>query len=274
MVEHIPNTAVWADGSGSTFEATAEAIGEGIVDFEIGAVITVDGEAGVLDRVRKMNARYGMDIKPYVVDGQVHKRQTEKSVDQVLEIMDNDGIYNLSLMGGLVLLGDRLIEELNGDVPEQNYPQTIDGARKLLVEDPEGEGWYLPREFFLDHGYDTALYRVRNTHPAPTIVTANTHGDGAHQRVIDLRLLESCQTLHVVGKGIDSGLVIATHMVNVDLPSPNASYAALQAAAEKLKKRVMRVEKAHLALDLDQEFALQALMLQHERDEFFDEQDF
>ncbi len=273
MAEHIPNTAIWADGSGTTFQATAEAIAEGIVDFEIGALITVDPEAEVLERVATVNKQYGLDIKPYVVDGQPHKRQTDKSVDEVLEIMDRDGIYNLSLMGGMVLLGNRLIDELNGDVPEQNLPQTIDEARKLLIEDPAGEGFHLPYSFWLDPGIDTPLYRIRNTHPAPTIVTANTHGEGAYRRVIDLRLLKSAQTLHIVGKGIDSGVVVAAHAVTVDLPPKGAPYAVREAAVEKLKKRVMRIEKAHLPLDLNEEFALQALMIAYEKEHQNEEQE-
>src|SRR6056297_804526 len=99
-------------------------------------------------------------------------------------------------MGAMVIMGSVLVEELNGDVPEESYPKTLEEVKEILVPDDEGFGYWLPKDW--PHIVDEpGRYGLINTHPAPTIATVNTYGEGASRRIVDLLLRESGQTLHV-----------------------------------------------------------------------------
>ncbi len=123
-----------------------------------------------------------------------------------------------------------------------------------MVPDSEGHGFHLPADF-PRRTVDTGRYGLTNTHPAPTVVTANTHGFGAHERMVRLRANESAPTYHVVGKGIDTGPIIAAHRFPIDVLPMDASEEAIKQAAGIVNQRGQRIEKAHLPLDV----AMQAL---------------
>jgi phosphoribosylglycinamide formyltransferase 1 len=82
---------------------------------------------------------------------------------------------------------------------------------------------------------------VVNTHPGPLPETAGLHGIHIQERVLELGLTHSAQTLHYVVGEYDSGKIIAAHPVPV-VPGESA---------ESLFDAVQVTEKAHLPVDLD-----------------------
>lgn len=249
MAEHIPRVVIWGDGSGSTFRATMDAIHDNIVDFDITGVITTSTEAGILDHVDHANQHYGMDIEPVVVDGQAGRRQPETSQDVVLAFLDRLGTKSLCLMGAMVIIGSNVIHELNGDVPEQDLPKTLEDARRLMVRHDDGN-LYLPADF--PHiEPQVERFGLMNTHPAPTTVTANTHGAGASERMLQLGSSESAVTFHAVGIGIDTGAIAAAHRFPIRVLKPDATTEDLKAEAEVVFRRAQKIEKSHLPIDLE-----------------------
>jgi len=250
MTEHILNTAVWGDGSGTTLEATLRAIHEGVVDFEVDTVFTSDGKAGILDVVAHANNHLGMDIKPVVLTkSRVNHWQTPEAEEQFLNLAGANNVKNVMLMGSLVIMGADAVRHFNGIVPEQPLPHTLEEAKKLMMPTASFYEYQLPASF-PDIVY-TGRYGLMNAHPAPTIVTANTYGQAASRRMIDLRSIESAVTFHAVAPEIDTGPIAAAHKFSVDLPSPNADEATKDDAAKKLFRWAQRVEKATLPLDVE-----------------------
>lgn len=80
------------------------------------------------------------------------------------------------------------------------------------------ETWGWQPEYGADttYGYRGGLYhpnaRVSNNHPAILPFTADTHGNGAHQKTIDLykagRVKHSAMTWHLASGEIDKGPII------------------------------------------------------------------
>jgi phosphoribosylglycinamide formyltransferase-1 len=65
---HKPGIAILASGSGSTAEAFIHATQEGIVDAEVGLVISDKDDAGVFDRVKRLNKAYSLEIETMIVN--------------------------------------------------------------------------------------------------------------------------------------------------------------------------------------------------------------
>jgi phosphoribosylglycinamide formyltransferase-1 len=215
-----PLLAVFASGSGSTFQATAEAVYDGVVDFDIGLVITDHEDAGVLQRVADINNAYGWNIKTVVINkkrypgGPQPRGQTLDEAKATCQALKDHKIDHLTLMGCLRVIGKQVIKEY-GWRPE------------YAKQDPKHKGIYLTR--------------LTNTHPGILPATTDTFGIHTQELVIKLGLKETAHTFHALAAGVDEGPVIAQNRVRVyptDTP-------------QKLFARVQRIEKAHLPLDID-----------------------
>ncbi|HUS26321.1 MAG TPA: formyltransferase family protein [Nevskiaceae bacterium] len=228
MKRHQPVIAVFASGAGSTFRAVADAVQQGLVDFDIGLLVTDHDDAGVLQHVEELNGKYGFNIKTEIINkkrypgGTQGRGQTREEAEALCAALRDNHIDHLSLMGCLRIIARQVIDEF-GWKPA------------YAVADPQHNGMYLAR--------------MTNTHPGILPATTDTYGIHTQQQALDMGLSETAQTFHAVATGIDKGPIIAEHRVHVHAPS---SYPAhLADTAEKLFARVQRVEKAHLPLDLD-----------------------
>lgn len=250
MSGNVPNVVIWGDGGGSTFRAAADAVHKGKVAFNISGVVTADPAAGILDHVREVNALYGMDIKPFVTEGRPGRRQSTEAQEGVLKFMGQRDAKSLVLMGAGVIMGSVLVETLNGDVPEEPLPKTLEEARELMIPTDDGFHTRLPDDF-PRRVYDTGQYGLSNTHPAPSIVTANTHGIGSQRRMLQLNAIESAHTYHVVATGIDTGPIIAATRFPIRSVRPNASHHEFEQAARELFLRLQEIEQMHLPMDVE-----------------------
>jgi len=157
---------------------------------------------------------------------------------------------SLVLMGARIIMGSLLVETLNGDVPEDPLPKTLEEARVLMVPSDDGFETYLPKDF-PKVKLDTAKYGLTNTHPAPSIVTANTFGMWAQRRMVALEAAESAQTYHAVAHGVDTGPIIAAHKFFTRAVRRDASPHEIEDAALLLNRRLQIIEKTHLPLDVE-----------------------
>jgi phosphoribosylglycinamide formyltransferase-1 len=215
-----PRVAVIASGSGSTFQAVAEAVRDGLVDFDIALVISTAEDAGILERVKKLNRLPGFDIKTEIInkkrypDGAQGRGQTRAEAEAIIQVLKKYKIDHLALMGCMRIIAPQVIDAF-GWKPEY--------AKK----DPKHQGMYLAR--------------MSNTHPGILPATTDTYGIHTQEKALQLGLNQTAQTFHVVAAGVDTGPVIAQNLVRI-LPGDTP---------EKLFARVQRIEKAHLPLDLD-----------------------
>lgn len=221
MVKHLrPRVAVFASGSGSTFQATVDAIHDGLVDFDIVLVISDRQDAYILERVANANRDYGMHIATETInkkrypDGPQPRGQTLAEAKATCDALKKYKVDHLVLMGCLRLIGQQVIDEY-GWKPE------------FATQDPEHQGKYLAR--------------MTNTHPGILPATTDTYGIHTQELVLQLGLQETAHTFHVLAAGVDEGPIITENRVRThksDTP-------------ESLFARVQRIEKAHIPLDLD-----------------------
>lgn len=239
----IHRVAVFASGGGSTFRAVAEAIAEGLVDFEVVLVLTDKEDAGILDQVAEVNKLHGFDIKTEVVNKKRYpgnpqgRGQTAKEAEATLRFLKQYKIDHLSLLGFMRIIAPQVIEAY-GWKPE------------YAMQDPKHNGAYLAR--------------MTNTHCGILPDTIDTYGVHIQERVLKLGLTESAHTVHMVGVGIDEGPVITEHRIRV---FPASKYEEADAdTPEKLFARVRQVEQANIAFDIDAFLKDQALFLQTQKD--------
>lgn len=233
-----PRMAVFASGSGTTFRAVADAIHAGIVDYDIVLLITDRENAGALNQVADVNKRYGFDIKTEVInkqrypDGPQGRGQTQAEAEATLRALETCQIDHLALLGCMRIIAPQVIEAF-GWKPEH------------AAQDPERQGLYYAR--------------MSNTHPGILPATADTYGIHTQQKVLELALGETAQTLHVVATGVDTGPVIAENRVPVFAPGKYPP--ELVDTPQDLLARVQCIERAHLPLDLDKFLKDQYLFL-------------
>src|SRR5215213_9681037 len=102
-----PIIAIFASGGGTTFQAVADAVHEGLVNFQIGLVITDQETAGVLQRVERLNHDDGFTIATEIInkqrypDGAQGRGQTRAEADATLAALAKYQIDHLCLMGCL-----------------------------------------------------------------------------------------------------------------------------------------------------------------------------
>jgi len=198
-----PRIVILASGSGTTAEYVVHATETGVLAARVALVVSNNPNAGVFERVRRLNAQYGLDIQTAHISSRTHPGDAGQLGEQTLE--ESEAIAQLcNLQGasaGLVLLA--------------GYMKKLRGS---LLELP-----------------------VVNTHPGPLPETAGYHGVHVQERVLELGLAHSAQTLHWVDGTYDTGPIIAANPVPVmadDTP-------------ESLFDAVQVTEKSHLPVDLN-----------------------
>lgn len=205
--------AALASGSGSTIEVLVHATQDGRVDAEVGLVICSKPpeEAGVYDRITKLNQQYNLDIETAWISGKTHPKgnigrgQTLAESEEILKRVM--GFDHVALLG---------------------YMRMVRGA--LLTEFGWQDGMYSPYQA-----------KMSNSHPAPLPETQDTYGSGASERVLELGMTVSRHTMHIVSANIDEGPIIAEHPVPVFSGDTK----------DTLFERVQVVEKAMYPTALD-----------------------
>lgn len=216
--ETYPGVAILASGGGSTAEAFIHATQTGIVAARVSLVICSKPreEAGIWERVDRLNKQYGVDIPvehishkthPWKVTEARQRGQTDAESEAIFTAVSESGARIAALMGYMRIVRGALVEEL---------------------------GWH--------PGYSSPYQAAMiNTHPGPLPETEDTYGIHTSQRVLDLGLRHSKHTVHMVAEGVDTGPII--HQTKVPILEGDT--------AEDLFERVQIVEKTELPIAID-----------------------
>lgn len=206
--------AILASGSGSTAEALIRDLQQHDYPYEVRLVITNNPGAFVLERIKNLNAEYGLDIRTAVISSTTqpsalpieHGTQTLEEQQAILDILDSHGIELVVLLGYMKRIGTLLI---------QTY------------------GW---RPEY------TAVHQARmlNTHPGLLPETKGLYGLHVQEAVLAAGLRGAGQTLHVVAEDYDDGPTVIEHRLSVEADE----------TPEELFARVQLVEKAAIAADI------------------------
>lgn len=210
-----PGIAILASGSGSTAEAFIHATQDGRVDAEVGLVVCNNPpeKAGIYTRIEQLNNQYGLGIETMEISSRTHPQgnvgrgQTLAESTAICQEVSKRNLAHVALMGYLKIIRGDLIEEY---------------------------GWKQSHN---------SIYEARmiNTHPGPLPETEDTYGIFASQRVLELGMVQSLHTVHLVTEGIDRGPKLAEHPVDIiDGDTP-----------QSLFERVQSVEKPNLPNDIN-----------------------
>lgn len=212
-----PRIVVLASGSGTTVEAVIRASQSGQVNYDVGLVISSRKDAGVFERIARLNQEFGLTIQATLINNQTHPaaqgEMVAKGFQTVLEeqaILDTIRAGNFDLvasLGYMKHIGPNLVQAF---------------------------GW-VP-------GYTSAFQaKMVNTHPGLLPDTKGFYGQHIQQYVLDHGLPYGGQTLHLVSQEYDDGPILAEHKVAVIAGDD----------AESLFARVQATEKQYLPHDLD-----------------------
>jgi phosphoribosylglycinamide formyltransferase-1 len=186
----------------------------GVLNADVCLVISNNQDAGVFDRIKRLNAEYDLNIQTLHINGVTHPggagNRGEQTLDESAAINEAAKKADVDL---ILLLG---------------YMKKVRGA---LLEEFGG----LPNH--------TSIYQARmlNTHPGPLPESAAQFGRGVQQIILDTHLGYSAQTLHVVTDEYDMGQTIALHRVPV-----------LEGdTADSLFDAVQLTEKAYVPVDVE-----------------------
>lgn len=212
-----PRIAILASGSGTTAEAFIRAGQEGVIETQVGLVICSRRDAGIFDRVKALNAEYGLHIEAVLINHKTHPPALGEHVGRGEQTGGEEAAILAALLGG-------------------NYDLVaLMGYMKRI-------GPNLVESFGWQSGYNSMFQaRMVNTHPGLLPDTKGFFGLNIQQYVLDRHLPYGGQTLHVVSENYDEGPIIAEHKVPVE-PGDTA---------EKLFARVQAVEKHWVPRDIE-----------------------
>ncbi|MEK7594049.1 MAG: formyltransferase family protein [Patescibacteria group bacterium] len=212
-----PRIAVLASGSGTTAEAYIRAGQAGDITARVELVICNHNDAGIVQRIKDLNAEFGLSIQTLIINNKTHPaaedeavlrgRQTVAEEAAMLEALRRGNFDLIALMGYMKHVGPSLVKAF---------------------------GWQTDYESI----YDAMMV---NTHPGLLPETQALYGDKIQQYVLDNKLEDGGQTLHLVAEEYDDGPVIAEHKVPVE---PDDT-------AETLFARVQAVEKQFVPVDIE-----------------------
>jgi phosphoribosylglycinamide formyltransferase-1 len=206
MAESLrPRIAILTSGNGTTAEAFILAAQKGHVNADVGLVVCSKPrkEAGVYERIDRLNQAYDLAIETVEINGRTHpagkvgRGQTLTESEAIQKRVQDAGCGHVALMGYMRIVRGNLLDAY---------------------------GW---RQHY------TSPYQARmsNTHPGPLPETADTYGVHASERVLELGMEYSAHTFHLVGVAVDEGPILAEHPVQVlDDDSPESLFARVQAA--------------------------------------------
>ncbi len=208
--------AVLASGSGTTAEAFIHAAQSGSITTEIGLIICNRKDAGIFERIKKLNKEFGLKIEIVLINSKTHPisegetehigRQTIAEEAAILKLLI-EGDYSLVTQMGYMKRSGSTIVHAFGWRPEY-----------------------------------TSIYQAHmlNTHPGLLPETEGLYGELVQRHVLTHHLPYAGQTLHVVAEKYDDGPVVVEHKVAV-MPDDTP---------ETLFSRVQAIEKQTLPLDI------------------------
>jgi len=212
-----PRIAILASGGGTTAEAFIRAAQAGEIDVAVGLVIVSRRDAGIFQRIERLNQEFDLSIEAVLISHKTHPAAIGEDVGRGAQTIGEElailtkllsGSYDLvALMGYMKKIGPNLIKAF---------------------------GW-LPEY--------TSMFQTKmvNTHPGLLPDTKGFYGENIQKYVLDNHLPYAGQTLHAVSEEYDAGPIIAEHKVPVE---PNDTPATLFA-------RVQAVEKQCLPKDIE-----------------------
>ncbi|MDB5165053.1 MAG: phosphoribosylglycinamide formyltransferase [Candidatus Saccharibacteria bacterium] len=210
---HYPVITLLASGSGSTAEAVIHATQTGILQAEVVQVISNNEDAGVFDRVDRLNKQYGLGIRKLHISGQTHPTGAGQRGEQSLA--ESEAICAVAAASNTALVG------------------LVGYMRKVRGELLEEYGALSTHTSSFDA-------RMLNTHPGPLPHTQGYHGIHVQEKVLEDGLSYSAQTTHAVAADYDTGSVFRSHPVPV-MPGDTA---------EDLSQNVQTTEKVWLPIDI------------------------
>lgn len=213
-----PKIAILASGSGTTAEAVIRASAGGRVNYDVVLVIVSREDAGIFERVERLNAELGLNIPAILINHQAHPAeggevvprglQTDPEQEAIRQAIESAGVDVVALMGYMKKIGPRLVERY---------------------------GWQ-------DEYTSPFQAMMLNTHPGLLPETKALFGLGIQSYVLDNKLPYGGQSLHVVAEEYDACPVVSEHRVKVE-PGDTA---------ESLFERVQKTEKEFLPGDIEQ----------------------
>ena len=212
-----PRIAVLASGGGTTVEAFVRAAQTGQINVDVGLVIVSRQGAGVFQRIKELNAEYGLSIRAILINHVTHPAAQTEHVGRGDQTAGEEAAILAALLGGSFDL-----------VALMGYMKRV--GPNLI----QAFGW-LPEY--------TSVFQARmvNTHPGLLPDTKAFYGEQIQQYVLDRHLPYGGQTLHAVSADYDDGPIIAEHKVPVE-PGDTA---------ETLFARVQATEKQYLPGDIE-----------------------
>lgn len=212
-----PRIAILASGGGTTAEAFIRAAQTGETTCQVELVVVSREDAGIWQRIKHLNAEFGLNIECKLINGKTHPAaegetvargyQTQAEEAAMLELLKAGNFDLIALMGYMKHVGPSLV--------------------KAFGWQPDYASMYQAK--------------MTNTHPGLLPDTKGFYGEQIQAYVLDRGLPYGGQTLHLVSEGYDEGPVIAEHRVPVE-PSDTS---------ETLFERVQATEKKYLPSDIE-----------------------
>ena len=213
-----PKIAILASGSGTTAEAVIKASAQDEVNFDVVLVIVSRKDAGIFDRVKRLNNEFGLHIETKLINHETHPAAADEQIGRGLQTQAEEAEIQQAL------------EEAQVDlVALMGYMKKI--GRNLVQRFGWREEYQSPFEAMMV-----------NTHPGLLPETKALFGANIQQYVLDNHLPYGGQTLHIVGEEYDDGPVVAEHKVEVIDGD----------TVDSLFERVQKAEKQFLPGDIDQ----------------------
>lgn len=185
-----PRIAILASGAGTTAEVVMKAAASGELNAEIVCIVANRKTAGVFERVKNCNATYGTSTAMHYISSKNFPpseqesweagTQTSAEETAILEVLQQNSIDFVLLLGYMKLVGPRIVEV---------YGYTL-----------------------VDSSPYTA--RMLNTHPGLLPATKGYYGIHVQEFVLENNL-SAGHCLFAVDAEYDGGPVVATHTVEV-----------------------------------------------------------
>lgn len=183
--------AILASGEGTTAEAFIKAGATGLIDAQVALVISNNVNAGIFQKIQKLNGQYGLNIECLHISKQSYPakkgervtpgRQTRAEEQAIFEKLKTGYFDLIALMGYMKKIGPQLVYEF-GWRPEYKSP-----FQAMML----------------------------NTHPGLLPATKGLYGVHVQEFVLKNKLKQAGQTLHVVAEDYDEGPVIAAHKIAI-----------------------------------------------------------
>jgi phosphoribosylglycinamide formyltransferase-1 len=212
-----PLIAIMASGSGSTAEAFIRASVRGDITSQPGLIIVSRQDAGVFDRITRLNSELGISVECQLISSRTHPAMGNEKVERgfqtvaeeaaILDVIQSGHYDVIALMGYMKRLGKKVIKQY---------------------------GWLSEYKSI----YEASIV---NTHPGLLPDTKSMYGRQIQDYVLERKLPYAGQTLHLVSEEYDEGPIISEHRVEV-LPNDDA---------DSLFARVQSIEKKYVPLDID-----------------------